>query len=230
MGASAGKRGLRKRVERAKATEELSAAVVKVMANALRTQILTTLCERVASASELAKELGRSIDSVSYEMRVLREAKLIEKVAEKRVRGADETFYRATTRASFDDAEWMMVADNVKLSLRSSLLQTLMDDAIDALTEGVFDARDDAHMSWVALIADEQGCEDIARILGRALSEVLKVRDDSAERLIAKDEEGISLGVSMLGYTTASETRKVGPPPDAKPVVTSTERRKTRES
>jgi len=167
----------------------------------------------MASRPEICRELGETADKVRYEMDVLRKASppLIELVHEKPVRGTVEKFYRATTKAYLDPSEWPGVPGAVKAGMRGSLLDLLVDDAVAAVDEGRFDSLENAHMSWTPMILDEQGWGDLTAILLRAMEEAIKVKDDSAERLIDNDAEGISCTVSILGYPSVNENRKVGP-------------------
>jgi hypothetical protein len=207
----------RNRLKRAAPGTKPDKTVVTGMHNELRAQILILLNERVASRPELCKELGASFDNVRYEMEVLKKTKppLIELVHEKPVRGTVEKFYRATKQAYLDRSEWPGVPDAVKVGMRGSLLALLVDDAVAAVEEGTFDSLENAHMSWTPMILDVQGWEDLTALLLRAMEEAIKVKEDSAARLIANDEEGTSCAVSILGYPSANEKRKVGPPASA---------------
>jgi hypothetical protein len=208
---------IRKRLKRTTPNAKPNKTVVTGMHNELRAQILILLNERVASRPEICKELGATFDAVRYEMEVLKKTKppLIELVHEKPVRGTVEKFYRATTKAYLDPSEWPGVPDAVKAGMRGSLLGILVDDAVAAVKDGTFDSLEDAHMSWTPMILDEQGWEEITAILFRAMQEVIKVKEDSGERLIGEDAEGTSCTVSILGYPSVNENRKVGPSSDA---------------
>ncbi len=215
--------------ERAERTEarKVDKRIVTGMANSLRTEILATLNERAASATELSKELGVPFDKVSYEMSALKKSKLIKLKAEKRVRGAVEMFYQATERSYIEPSEWPTVPDVVKGGLRGSLLDILMDDAIAAISKRTYDSLDGAHMSWTPVIIDEQGWEELVLLLLRTMETVIEINAESADRLVARDEKGISCTVSILGYPSAQKSRKVGPPADAQP-ATSTKRPKAK--
>jgi hypothetical protein len=187
--------------------------VVTGMAKELRAQILILLNERAASRTEVSKELGAPASKVRHEMEVLKktEPPLIELVCERPVRGTVEKFYRATAMAYIDPSEWPGVPDAIKAGVRGSLLNILVDDAVAAVGEGTFDSLENAHMSWTPMILDEQGWDDLHKILLRALEEAIQVKEDSAERLLAEDAEGTSCTVSILGYASANAKRKVGP-------------------
>lgn len=217
--AKPGKEERRRPRRRTEAAKQLGPAFVKGMANPLRIQIWTILNERVASPTEISKEIGARREKVIYEMKVLADLGIIEVIAKRQVRGAVEHFYRAVTRAMLEEPEWVGIPGEVKCDLRATLLRTLTDDAIEAIAEDQYDSRTDAHMSWTPLLVDEQGCDELAGILLRALHEVIEVQAGCAERLRAQDTAGISYTVSILGYTSAHERRKVGPPVDAKQLV-----------
>lgn len=213
--------------QRVRAGARPDKSVVSAMHNEERAQILILLNERVASKPEIAKELGLPPDKVRYELDVLKKMTppLVELEYERPVRGTVEKFYRATKRAYLSPDEWPGVPDAVKSSMRGSLLDILVKDAVAAVDRGTFDAHPDAHMSWTPAILDEQGWEDTVAILFRAMNEVIEVRDQSAERLAERDAEGVSCTVSILGYTSANEDRKVGPPTGPKPPKKTTKKR-----
>lgn len=225
-GEKAERNQVRKRLKESAPNAKPNKTVVTGMHNELRAQILILLNERVASRPEICKELGASFDHVRYEMEVLKKTKppLIELVHEKPVRGTVEKFYRATTRAYLDDAEWPNVPDAVKAGMRGSLLGTLVDDAVAAVQGGTFDSLENAHMSWTPMILDERGWEGLTTILLRALEEAIEIKEESAERLSANDAKGTSCTVSILGYPSANEERKVGPPSDGEDVEDSAQR------
>jgi hypothetical protein len=208
----------RKRLKGSGSPGRPNKTVVTGMHTETRAQILILLNERVASRPEICKELGVSFNKVRHEMEVLKKTKppLIELVYEKPVRGTVEKFYKATTLAYVDPSEWPGVPDAVKSGMRGSLLDILVDDAVAAVKDGIFDSLKGAHMSWTPMILDEEGWEDLVAILYRALEELIGVKEDSAERLSARDAKGISCTVSVLGYPSANEDRKVGPSTDGR--------------
>lgn len=208
---------IRRRLKGSGSAGKPNKTVVTGMHTELRAQILILLNERIASRPEICKELGASFNKVRHEMEVLKKTDppLIELVYEKPVRGTVEKFYRATTLAYVDPSEWPGVPDAVKAGMRGSLLDILVDDAVAAVKDGIFDSLPGAHMSWTPMILDEQGWKDLTAILFRALEEAIEVKEDSAERLLAEDAKGTSCTVSILGYPSANEDRKVGPAMEA---------------
>lgn len=73
----------------------LDLKLTKALAHAMRGHIVAVLNERVASPTEIAKELGMDVTYVSYHFRVLRDDYgLIEQVSATDRRGSQEHFYR----------------------------------------------------------------------------------------------------------------------------------------
>jgi hypothetical protein len=190
-----------------------SKTVIAGMNTELRAHILIFLNERIASRPEICKELSAPLNKVRHEMEVLKKTDppLIELVYERPVRGTVEKFYRATTMAYIDPSEWPGVPDAVKAGMRGALLDILVDDAVAAVSACSYDSMDGAHMSWTPLILDEKGKKDIAAALFSTLERVVEIKEESAERLLARDARGQSCTVSILGYGSANEDRKAGP-------------------
>lgn len=193
--------------------------VVTGMYNEDRAQILILLNERVASCPEISKELGIQRDKVRYELDVLKQTSppLIELVCERPVRGTVEKFYRATKMAYVSPEEWPGVPDPVKPGMRGSLLNLLVDDVVAAVAEGSFDSLEDAHMSWTPMLLDGRGWDDIVALLYYVIKEAIRIKEESAERLMRNDEAGTSCTVSILGYASANSKRRAGPPTDSPP-------------
>ncbi len=184
------------------------------MQTELRTQILVLLSERAASRPEIARELGADPDRVKYELKVLRKLELIEEVCREPVRGTTRIFYRTVKVTHLDVEEWAGVPDVIKGRMRGPLFRVLVDDARAAIEGNTFDSLEAAHMSWMPMLVDDQGWREIVELLDNTMYEVLRVRTESKERLLGDDAEGHSITVSMLGYGSYNEKRKVGPAAD----------------
>src|SRR5215813_1458616 len=73
-------------------------AQVKALSHSLRTAILGLLHERAATVTELAAALERPKSTIAHHVKVLTEARLLQVVRTRRVRGIDERFYGRTAR------------------------------------------------------------------------------------------------------------------------------------
>jgi DNA-binding transcriptional ArsR family regulator len=216
-------------VRRSRATREVPGTwrriideqIAKALGNAFRQQILWILNERIASPSEIAVELGADLRKVCNHIDVLREANCIELAYVKPVGNRLQHFYRATSRAFLDGLDWPSVPDSVKVGMRATLLRNILSDAIEAVVEETYDEFDGSHMSWTPTILDEQGRNEIAEILERALLDVIAVQESTKERLVSSGEAGVSYTISIMGYPSLGGKKTVGPPTDAQELATS---------
>jgi DNA-binding transcriptional ArsR family regulator len=202
--------------KKSKRGREAEQRLFKALSHPLRFQALMILNERVASPNELSKELGEGLSQVSYHVKVLLESDCIELVKTEPRRGAVEHYYRATSRAFFDDREWAKLPASIKPGFSASLLQTIMDDAAAALKAESFDARNERHLSWTPLKVDEQGWRDLGGLLAETLDRVLEIQAESGRRMAkAKDGESIPAGVAMMSFTTPPSKGKAAKPRSA---------------
>lgn len=74
----------------------LDPRLIKSLGHPVRVRALEVLNTKVASPSELAKELGEPLGNVAYHIKILEENGAIELVRTAPVRGALEHFYRAS--------------------------------------------------------------------------------------------------------------------------------------
>jgi DNA-binding transcriptional ArsR family regulator len=202
---------IKQRALRVRPTPAVEKHISKAFGHYLRIQILWILNERVACASELAEELSAPLNRISGHIKVLREAESIEVVDQVVVGNAIQKFYRATSRVFFDDAEWRTIPPTLKEGLRITLLQNLIDDAIESVEQELYDSRDGSHMSWTPMVVDQRGLEELTELLDRTLEKTLTIQRRAAKRLCAADMEGIGYSVSILGYPSIAGMKKVNP-------------------
>jgi DNA-binding transcriptional ArsR family regulator len=82
----------------------LDRRLIKALGHPVRVRALEILNARVASPSELAKELGEPLGNVAYHVKILEENDAIELVRTAPVRGALEHFYRASVNTQIAQA------------------------------------------------------------------------------------------------------------------------------
>jgi predicted ArsR family transcriptional regulator len=195
--------------------------VGKALSNSFRQQILWIINERPASPSEIAQELGETLNKVCHHVDVLKNANCIEVAYTRVVGNRVQRFYKANSRAFLDDVEWPKVPASLIEGLRATLLRNIVDDAIAAVVDGTYDSIETspAHMSWTPMILDALGWEELTEILERALLEAVAVQESAKERLIESDETGTSCTVSILGYASVGGRKKVSPPSDAQELI-----------
>lgn len=201
-GAKAGKKA------RAGASAEGDLRMAKALAHPLRVQVLAILDQRIASPNEMAKEIGVPVSKLSYHVNELKKYGCIELDSTAQRRGATEHFYRATMRPYFNDRDWSKVPRTGRQGISSSILQMVVDDSVEALDAGTFDARTDRHMSRTPLSLDEEGWTELHDLLKVTLERSLDIQSKAAGRMERDGTKGIPSKLAMLHFES--------PEPDAK--------------
>lgn len=179
-------------------------AIAKALSHPLRGHILVTLGDRIASPSEIAKELGLAARDLDYHVKVLLEVGMIRLVRREKRRGAKEHFYELAPPAIYiDDREWHRIPGEIQARLSAGLLQLMVDDAVEALRAGTFGALD-SHQSRTPMILDEQGWTELTAAMSTALEAVLGIRRESERRRRSGGDPGIPVEVVMMGFKTAA--------------------------
>jgi DNA-binding transcriptional ArsR family regulator len=165
--------------------------LIRIASDPVRLQALTLLNERSAGASELAAELEVSLSTAGRHLDAMHDAGLIEVVGEVLTKGAVEPRYRALIRALWDDEEWALFNEEEQKRLTGWIVDMVCADAREAIEKGTFVRRQDAHASRTTPMVDEQGWQELCRILDDALKAVFAVEAASAERLAENGESGV---------------------------------------
>jgi DNA-binding transcriptional ArsR family regulator len=181
--------------------------MAKALAHPLRVQLLTALNEGVASPNELAKRLNEPLTNVSYHVRMLHDLGCIELVETEPRRGALEHYYRAIVRPFFSDRDWKKLPKNTRGSISDTVLELVWDDTADAIKSGIFDERQNRHLSRSVLCMDEKGWEDMNDLLSEALDRAMQIQADSAGRVAKGEGDTFSATMVMMSYPTPKSAK-----------------------
>jgi DNA-binding transcriptional ArsR family regulator len=157
--------------------------LVKALNHPVRVKALTILTEKIASPKEIAAQLDMPLSNVSYHVRVLDELGLVEIVEEESVRGSVAHFYKSVERPLIDNPDWEKLSPKLRSAFSGYVIETLMSDAANSLAAGVFDQRDDRHLSRTTLILDEKAWRKVSEIQAKALDQILKEQAAARDRL-----------------------------------------------
>jgi len=182
--------------------------LAKALAHPLRVQLLAALNEGVASPNELAKRLDEPLTNVSYHVRMLHDLGCIELVETEPRRGALEHYYRAVVRPFFGERDWKRLPKNARGSISDAVLQLVWDDASEAIKGGLFDEREDRHLSRSVLSIDEQGWNDLHDLLAQTLDSAMQIQSDSASRASKNGDETFNINVVIMSHPTPSSAKE----------------------
>lgn len=174
--------------------------LVKALNHPVRVKALTILTEKIASPKEISAQIEIPLSNVSYHVRVLDELGLVEIVEEESVRGSVAHFYKAVERPLIDNPDWEKLSPSVRSAFSGYVIETLMSDAAASLAAGVFDQRDDRHLSRTSLTLDEKAWRKVSEIQAKALDQILKEQAAAAQRLGKSKAEAIQAIAGMTFF------------------------------
>jgi DNA-binding transcriptional ArsR family regulator len=157
--------------------------LVKALNHPVRAKALTILSDRIASPKEISEEIDVPLSNVSYHVRVLDELGLVEIMEEESVRGSVAHFYKAVERPLIDNPDWEKLDPKVRTAFSGYIIETLMSDAARSLQAGIFDRRENRHLSRTPVLLDEKGWRKVIAIQGKALEQTLKEQAAATTRM-----------------------------------------------
>jgi DNA-binding transcriptional ArsR family regulator len=184
--------------------ERENSTAAAVLAHPLRVRILALLNERDMSPVEFCREgfaPGKmDVSHVAYHFRELAEYGCLEVVEENKRRGSIEHVYRGIGRAYFSDPHWAALDPEERVRISKTVIQGLFARADAAMMADTFDAREDRHLSWIAMRLDEQAWKELATTLAAAFGEVEQIRKDAEGRLDGTGLEGITTTCAIMSF------------------------------
>lgn len=173
--------------------------LVRLLSSPIRMEILVVLIERTASPKEIAGQLKKKLNDVSYHVQELLKMGYIELVGEEPRRGQVAHLYRAVMRPIWNSDDWGQLSQEERERYAAWVVQLFNRDVVMALSARTFQARADAHTSRSLLRVDEQGWRDLNRIQDVALKAGFEVEAESVERL-KNGGESISVRTVMFCF------------------------------
>ena len=156
-------------------------ALARLMRHPLRQRLLFEYAEVATSPSAVAAALGERLNLVSYHTQVLLREGCLELVSTRRRRGAVEHFYRSRMLSQIDDDAWERLPTSVRRALVRLTIDVARRETTDALPRGGMDGAS-AHVSRTFVALDEQGRDELARLLKATLEAAGEIERRSRAR------------------------------------------------
>jgi DNA-binding transcriptional ArsR family regulator len=170
------------------------------LAHPLRSRFFAILEHEWASAAEIAAEVGAPVRTVRHHLAFLRERGFVSVRRSRRRRNVNEYTFEGTTFGYVDD--------ELYAGLRPAERRVLTNHYLRVISRGVnrFAAAGttyDTHFPFtvrVRIAADEQAWAEVAEILGAALEDLLRVKQEAGERLEGRGEDGEEAEIGLLAF------------------------------
>lgn len=194
----------------ATATKQTKQSLVTCVSHPLRAACWIILAEREASPSDIAKELLADLPDVSYHVKKLESAGVIELAATRPVRGAVEHIYRATQRPVCSTADTAALSPSERLANARHICQLVFADAARALDTETFCSRPEHAAVRIPLQLDEEGWQEVAEIQTAVYEQIMDAQARSNERRVESGEESIAATAVTLFFETPPRKRVFG--------------------
>ncbi|MGK2939975.1 MAG: ArsR/SmtB family transcription factor [Solirubrobacteraceae bacterium] len=176
---------------------------LKVLAHPIRMKILKQAQLGEVSAKEASRDLEEPIGKVSYHVRVLAEAGLLELTRQTPRRGAIESHYRATVSMHLDDATWQAVGRDVRRLMLAAAAKEWSADLHAAVESGGFEL-DEALLANAHFAADAKGLDELREALDAHYRRLLEIEASIAARMAGDPEAEVTeVNVGVAFYEGA---------------------------
>ena len=179
--------------------------IAKALSHPMRARILVILNERVASPNEIAEMIGERLPNVSYHVRALQDLGCIELVDTAQRRGAIEHYYRAVVRPFFTDRDWKRLPRSGRQAISDAALQVIWSDVSEAIDGGTFESRPDRHLIHRPLTLDDEGWEELSKLIAATFAEVDRIESKSAARLKKSEDGAVTARLVMMQFESPGE-------------------------
>lgn len=176
--------------------------LIRALSHPMREHLLAVFNERIASSSEIGRELGLEAADIYHHVDELEKLGCIERVESRRRRGAEEHFFEAKATMLVDDRGWRKIPASVKLDMAVSYIQSILDDITGAVSSGALAASALPHVSWLPSIFDRLGWEEAIALMNQALAGLMEIQKRSAGRIATTGEPGIPTTIGLLRFET----------------------------
>lgn len=155
----------------------------RVQAESSSGSILVALTlDRTATAREIAEEIGRPAGEVAVRLEELFKVGIVQQVDERRGEDGPEPVYTATSQ-NFDNERWAQFSLEERRRLSTEVGERIAAEVDRSVETGTFDARVDRYLIRIPFWFDEEGWQEIGKVLETALAGCLEVQARANRRM-----------------------------------------------
>lgn len=171
-----------------------------------RLDCLAILLIRVASATEIARELGRNTPEVSHHLEELYKDGVIEYVGSKTGgsrRGGTENYYRATALAEVTEKDWLKMPHDCRRQMAGRVLQAVVGFSLASMRCQTMEEDDNLFLGWQAIPVDDEGVDELTELHVEVSRREAEIKARNAERLAEAGKPGRVRLVANMAFWQA---------------------------
>lgn len=182
-----------------KQTRGPSTSPAAIVNHPTRSKCWHALAERTYSPAELARKFNLPVHETAYHVGVLKKMGVVEKVGERPVRGATETYFRAIERPEISESEVGDMNEAEVIASATMVTQLSFADMALALDSGKIAERPDHSVVRFPMVIDEEGWAELSDAYKKLLQLFYDVQAQSAERM-ASNPDRQPIAVTALAF------------------------------
>ena len=182
--------------------DEVDRQLIRALAHPLRVQILRNLEDKPRSPKQLSDRSGDPLGTISYHLRVLLDCGCVELVETIPRRGAVEHIYKLTPQGGIGSRAWQNVPPSLRSGIVGGAFDAFVKRAVEALEGGTLQSREGSGITWIPLMVDEQGWDELRQVSEEAEARFRRVAEESADRL-KEPTKAIAVIVAVAAFEQA---------------------------
>lgn len=190
----------------------INAAIFKVLGHPIRSRVMVLLTRYEASPSEIAARLDESLHLISYHVREMAKIRpaIIEHVKdEPGKRGGLMKIYKACVRPILWVESWEQLPQLIRETNSVNVAEVIVNDLMEAINEGTFDARPGRTMLQIRGVVDEEGWLELEPAAARYLDDLDGIMARSTDRMAVTKEGGINISTATLAFEVPPPSRRL---------------------
>ncbi len=179
----------------------------------IRLDCLAILIIRVASAKEIAEELGINVPAAAHHIAELHKDGVIEYVKSETGgsrRAAAEHFYRATALPEVTEEDWLKMPHDCRRQMAGRVLQAIVGLSLSAMRCQTMEEDNNLFLGWQAIPVDDQGESELTELLAETSQREMEIKARAADRLAESDQAGRVRVVANMGFWQADPGKWAG--------------------
>jgi len=181
-------------------TAALSQRMAWAYSHPVRARAMVILGSRVASPKEIAEQIGEPLGKVSYHIRELRDAKLIELVETDGSRGGVQHFYRAALLPILRTESMRHLSPGDRAVGSAVVINLMVADVAAAVEANTFDSRAERVLVRYHSRVDQRGLDELAELYTDTMYRSIEIHEESVERISESGEPSIPVAMHTLVF------------------------------
>lgn len=172
--------------------------LIRALSHPLRVRILELLSKEIASPAQMGRKLERSVQDISYHVKVLRDYGFLRLVEARPVRGAVEHFYTVVGTPALGSQSLELVPSTLRGEVAVVALNHLTSHLQTAFQNNAFAGDSEAHLLSTVVRVDERAWKEILTAVNDAKASFKSAVEGSERRLQGESGRPVVFAIGLF--------------------------------